>query len=262
MADLGRWLVVREGPAAIRVRLFCFPYAGGGASLFFGWPASLPPGVELTAAQLPGREERTAEPPIDDWRMLARPLADAIEPLVRTRPYALFGHSLGATLAFEVARHMRDRRLPEPAALVVSGRQGPQSGVEDKPIHHLPDDEFVDRLRQLNATPKSLLDNPELMELVLPRLRADFAAAETYRYRPGTRLECPIVAFGGTRDPDIDRKALVSWRLETRGGFNLRLFEGDHFFIHSAQEDVLASLSALLDSILKASPGDPVAHRA
>ncbi len=250
-ADPSRWLVVRRRPATTRLRLFCFPYAGGGASLYHDWPSSLPAGTELNAVQLPGREDRITEPPIDDVDDLVAALARVIAPLTRSQPYALFGHSLGAVLAFELARRFQSRRLPPPVVLIVSGREGPQSGLANEPIYDLPEAEFIAELRRLDATPEALLEHPELMELVLPRLRADFAAADRYRYRPGPKLDCPLIAFGGREDAEVEVAALKTWALETRAGFDCRLFDGDHFFIHSAADRVLASLNGILDAVAR-----------
>lgn len=245
VAAAGRAVDVRPG-ARTRLRLFCFPYAGGGAGAFRGWSAALPPEVEVCPVYLPGRERRFREPGHTRLEPLVEELHEALLPHCGL-PFACFGHSMGAVIAFELAR-LLERGGTTPAWLFVSGRRAPQCPPEREQIHALPDAEFVAKLRELEGTPEEILRDPEMMELVLPVLRTDFAISETYRYREGPPLACPVSALGGTRDAHVGRDDLLAWRDHTRGFFRLRLFPGGHFFLHALQADVLR---AVADDLLR-----------
>jgi medium-chain acyl-[acyl-carrier-protein] hydrolase len=145
-------------------------------------------------------------------------------------PYAFFGHSMGSLVAFELAREMRRRGLPGPELLMVSGHRAPQRPDPEPPIHGLPEHEFLEEIRQLNGTPEAVLKNPELLQLVIPVLRADFEVCETYAYEEETPLACPIAAFGGTEDADVPREDVAAWSHQTTGPFTLRMFPGGHFY--------------------------------
>jgi medium-chain acyl-[acyl-carrier-protein] hydrolase len=240
------WIDYRREIPRAADRLFCFPYAGGGASIFVPWIDALAPEVEVCPVQLPGRETRFSEPLLKDLDTAADLAAKAIEPWCGER-YAFFGHSLGAILAYEVAQRLRKMRAPEPERLIVSARRGalvPHNGCVSG---HLPDDEFKARLMKLNGTPREVLENPDLVELLLPRVRQDFLLDETYLPRPGyDPLDCPISAFGGSEDVDVPEAAIRAWSAQTRNAFNLTVFQGgDHFFIQSHR-------AALLDGIRRA----------
>ncbi|HVF60151.1 MAG TPA: thioesterase domain-containing protein [Thermoanaerobaculia bacterium] len=241
------WLAYREIDPRARLRLFCFPYAGGGASAYRAWGAALPTGIEVCPVQLPGREGRLREPPFTRMGPLVEALAGAL-PLADL-PFAFFGHSLGALVAYELARALRRRGGPEPLALLLAGRRGPRRPPREEPIHELPDAEFMARLRELNGTPEEVLEHGELMALLLPLLRADFALHETWELRPEEPLAIGVSAFGGLADPEVTREDLEDWRGETRGRFRLRMLPGDHFFLHSERalltEAVARDLSEL-----------------
>ncbi len=195
-----RWLAYRRPRPGAEVRLFCFPHAGGGASLFHGWADRLPPAVEVCPVQLPGRETRFGEPPINRLGPLVGALAEALLPHL-DRPFAFFGHSLGALIGFELARRLRRERGLEPVHLFASACAAPQRWGCVRPIHALPDAAFRKELRRLRGTAPAVLDNEELMEILLPALRADFALCETYAYGEDDPLSCPVTAVGGLRDP-------------------------------------------------------------
>jgi medium-chain acyl-[acyl-carrier-protein] hydrolase len=251
-ADL-RWLAYREVNPRARLRLFCLPYAGGGASVFRGWAAALPADVEVCPVQLPGRESRLREPPFERARPLVEALAGALEPHLGM-PFALFGHSMGAMLCFELARELRRRQWPPPLHLFVSGRRAPQLPAREAPIHDLPEPEFLARLRELNGTPEEVLGHAELMRLLIPVLRADFAVNETYVFTPGEPLDLGISAFGGLGDPEVSRDELEAWREQARGAFRLRLLPGDHFFLHGARDLITESVARDLAELGRAAP--------
>lgn len=154
------------------------------------------------------------------------------------KPFAIFGHSMGALIAYETVRTLRKLHGPMPVHLLVSGCFAPQL-PDPCYIHHLPQEEFVRELRRLNGMPKEILENQELMELVLPSLRADFTATETYVYNDEPPLSCSISVLGGWRDPLTTRESLEAWRIHTTGYFSMRMLPGDHFFIHSMQRLLL-----------------------
>lgn len=224
-----------------RARLFCFPYAGGSDVVFREWPRHLAPDVEVHAALLPGRSSRITAPPLTRISAVAERLAGAIRPLL-DRPFAFYGHSMGAFIAFEVARRLRREAGVEPAHLFVAGCRAPQIPDPDPLVHGLPDDEFVAHLRRLNGTPAEVFEHPELMRLMLPLLRADFEAVETYAYEAGEPLACRVSACGGLRDTSITREQLDGWRERTTGDFVLRMFDGDHFFLHQSAPQLLRTL--------------------
>jgi medium-chain acyl-[acyl-carrier-protein] hydrolase len=240
------WLVpTRPNPSAA-LRLFCFPYAGGGASVYAPWSKALPATVEVVSVQLPGREGRFHEPPLTNLPEVmdgvARAIGDNLD-----KPYMLFGHSLGALIAFELARRFVAHARPLPVALVVSGKRAPHTPSRRRPFARLPDAEFIREIAAYKGTPASILENAELMELILPRLRADATLFDDYQYRSSGPLPCPIVAFGGTEDAHINHTELLAWG-ELTNTFSYRTFEGDHFFIHSNHDEVSRALSEVIDS--------------
>jgi medium-chain acyl-[acyl-carrier-protein] hydrolase len=244
------WITYAQPNPRARLRLFCLPYAGGGATIFRTWPDALPPEVAIFPVQLPGRENRLREPPFTGMLPLVQTLAQVLRPYL-TMPFALFGHSMGALMSFELARQLRRAQHPLPRHVFVSGFRAPQLPDPDPPIHALPEAEFIAELRRLNGTPEEVLQNAELMQLVLPALRADFAILETYAYAREAPLECPITVFGGLDDDEMPAEQLAAWREQTRGAFRLHLFPGDHFFIHSARTALLETLSQELAQLLR-----------
>jgi surfactin synthase thioesterase subunit len=217
-------------------RLFCFPYAGGGASIFRLWQERLPSDIEVCAIQLPGREDRLRETPFDRLSSLIDELADVLYPYMDL-PFAFFGHSLGSLISFELTRRLRRQKAPCPLQLFVSGCRAPQIPNPDPPIHQLPDAEFIEELGRFNGTPQAVLDNPELMEVFLPLLRSDIGLWETYVYDREAPLDCPITAFGGLEDEEVSREELAAWCDQTRSRFNMQMFSGDHFYLNGKESN-------------------------
>lgn len=243
------WVVrFRPDPSA-RLRLFCFPYAGGGAAAYRQWPGGLPAHVEAYAVQLPGREARLAEPPFRRLVDLIPPLARLLLPYLDV-PVAFFGHSMGALVAFELARHLRRAHGASLSHLFVSALRAPHRSGTPPPLHDLPDSTLVERVRaRWDGIPAAVLDEPELLDLVLPTLRADLSIVETYGYTADEPLDCPISCFGGLGDLTVKKEDLASWCELTRGAFRLRMFPGGHFFLRDVQG---ALLSALAEDLMPA----------
>lgn len=230
------------------MRLFCFPYAGGGVSAFRQWGASLPDGVEPWAVQLPGREDRMGTPPLDRMGDVLNALVPEIIPCL-DRPFAFFGHSMGALVAWSLACSLQRMEAGSPARLFVSGCTPPQVRDETATqFHTAPDDELIERLRSWRATPEAVLADAELMNLLLPVIRADLAVVETYRFRAGPLLNCPVSAFGGTEDEPVGNASLPRWGELTAAGFDLRMFDGDHFFLHSARSAVIEEIAGRISA--------------
>jgi medium-chain acyl-[acyl-carrier-protein] hydrolase len=237
------WLAYRRpSAAAAALRLFCFPYAGGGASVYQRWTETLPPSIEVCPVQLPGRERRIGEPAFTSVDAMVRAMVPALRPFMDL-PFALFGHSMGALVAYEAARALRGAGA-EPVRLFVSGRRAPVVPDPAPPLHALPDAAFADELRRLGGTPEELLANREIMEMLLPTLRADMAVCETYRHLPAAPLACPVSALGGVDDPELGTAELDPWGRETAGAFTRRLFPGGHFFVNTARAQVLRAVAA------------------
>jgi medium-chain acyl-[acyl-carrier-protein] hydrolase len=241
MTDVDRWLVRTRPVAWPRLRLVCFPYAGGSASLFRTWPAALPADVEVVAVQPPGRENRIDEPLLTEMSDMVAAVATAVEDLLDV-PYAMFGHSLGAIVGFELARFLRRAGRPSPAHLFVAARPAPQIGLRDRGLHRLPDREFLAKVRELNGTDEELFRHPDLLELLTPMLRADFAVSDSHRHRPEPPLSCPVTAYFGGSDLGSGSAQMAGWGQHTTAAFALRRMPGDHFFIHSYRDQLLADL--------------------
>lgn len=242
-ADL--WLAKSPPAPDARVRLFCFPYAGGSASTFREWPKALSPGVEVRAVQVPGRGPRLHEPPFRD----VYALVEAFLPVMARyldKPFAFFGHSMGGAIAFELSRRLRRACGVEPRHLFISARRAPHLELKGPVIYNLPELEFREELRQLGGTPAEVLEHPELMEMIVPLLRADISLSQTYKCDTRHSLTCPMTIFGGLRDEYDELEGLAVWREHTVGPFNLKMFEGDHFFINTAQRSILDAVETAL----------------
>lgn len=225
------------------IKLFCFPYAGGSSAFFHAWGRRLPTFVEAHVALLPGRGSRLAEAPFSRLSETVEAVAAQIVAHL-DRPFAFFGHSMGAMISFELARCLRRERGLEPAHLFVSGSRAPQLPDKTRHLYDLPDAELIEELRRLDGTPGEVLEHPELMQLMLPLLRADFAASQTHVYTDEPPLGCPITVFGGADDEETPPAELGPWREQTTSpAFNLRVFPGGHFFIHTAQDEVLEMIA-------------------
>ena len=231
------------------LNLFCFSHAGGAASAFRLWPAGLPSWVDVWAVQLPGRGNRRREPLIRTIPALVEAFIPTLSPHLR-RPFAFFGHSMGAVLASEIARALAEREAVAPCHLFVSSRRPPHMPASETSLHTLPDNELIREVDQrYGGVPSELMHSPDLLPLLVPVLRADIAALETFRARKFDALPCPISAFGGAQDPLVPRNHLEAWRDQTEGPFRVRMFTGGHFYINSQRDALLADITATLAPI-------------
>ncbi|KIG14493.1 Thioesterase type II [Enhygromyxa salina] len=232
----------------------CFHHAGGSPSSFRPWLNDLPVHIELLAVRLAGREARLRQTPVNSVAEVVQPLAEALAPLLQASAagsaprFAIFGHSMGALLGFELARELRRRSLPRPELLVASGRNGPGAGRKLE-LHKLGDRQLIDEVQRIyGGIPQAILDEPELLALTLPVLRADLTINETHALTDEAPLDTPIHAYAGLDDPRVGKAGLERWAAFTSAGFESAQFEGDHFYLAPApgMRWVLEKLSAAL----------------
>ncbi|MCI0392398.1 MAG: thioesterase domain-containing protein [Acidobacteria bacterium] len=237
-----KWILFPRPNPAAALRLFCFHYAGGSAQVFHGWPDRLPPSVEMGAIQLPGRGHRLGEPHVKRLVPLCHIAAQELLPYL-DKPFVFFGHSLGALLCFETARILRREKRRQPAHLFVSATEAPHRRTREEPLSGLPKSALVKKLREFNGTPMEVLQNDELLDLMLPTIRADFELSETYEYHPESPLECPMTIYGGLGDHEVEAERLAAWSEMTVGACEFRMFPGDHFYIHSSRSIFLRTFA-------------------
>jgi surfactin synthase thioesterase subunit len=224
-------------------RLVCFPHAGGSASFYFPVSRAMSPGADVLAIQYPGRQDRRGEPCADSIPALADALVSEVRPWF-DRPVTFFGHSMGASLAFELASRL-EAEGHVLHGLFASGRRAP-STVRDERVHLLDDDGLIADITRLSGTDTQVLGDPEILRMILPSVRADYRAAETYRWTPGPRLSCPVFALTGDADPQVTLEEARAWGEHTSGGFTLKTFPGGHFFLNAQAAQVMASITAHL----------------
>lgn len=227
------------------MRLFCFPYAGGSEIAYRTWQQNLPEAIEVLPIQLPGRGPRMREPALTRLAPLAQALAQSLRPEMDL-PFALFGHSMGGLIAFELARQLRREGGPLPVHLFISAKCCPKD-ADDLWAGELPDSELIQILRRFEGTPKEVLENEELMQLLLPVIRADMELCNAYVCDPEPPLPCPITAFGGLQDQRSGRKCLEGWKEYTTGRFTLRMFPAGHFFLQTWERSILEAISRELE---------------
>jgi medium-chain acyl-[acyl-carrier-protein] hydrolase len=225
-----------------KIRLFCFPYSGGAASAYRDWQRSLPAEFDVRPVQLPGRENRLLEDPISDLDKLLESLATSLRPAL-IAPFAFFGHSMGAVISWELARLLRHCYGVTPVHMFVSGC--PALPYVDRRDHaDLPDAELTAHLRALGGTPEEVLRDSEMMELLLPSIRADFTLLSNYKYQPGELLDCPVTVLAGDRDLSCPIEYLYEWSKLTSADCHVRILSGGHFFLHEVQDDLLSEIVA------------------
>lgn len=224
------WVAYYRPRPAPRLRLFCLPFAGGGASSYRAWSNELPPDIEVVPVQPPGREDRYREESLRHMDDLVDRLIKALLPFMSDLPFAFFGHSMGAIVALEVTRRLARTKGPVPCHIIVSGRTAPHLPLRRRPVFNLSRKEIEQWLRELDGTPEVVLSSTEMMDMVLPALRGDLEIDDTYRTTAKPVVECPLTVVGGLRDKEAPPDDLTAWSLYTSGSFALHLVDGDHFF--------------------------------
>jgi surfactin synthase thioesterase subunit len=240
---MSQWWYRPKVAATPRLRLFCFPYAGGWPSVYRSWAERLPADIELVAIRTPGRESRFAESPYTDWRALATDTAQALGPLFDA-PFVFFGHSFGGMLAYEVASVLRDREKAMMRTLIVSGCRNPSVRPQTRAPFDAPSNALWAWLADIDGTPAEVLENQQLRALAEPSLRADLKLADTWT-SVAPVVERPIVTFGGSDDRIVSRGQIEGWRNFTAGAYRHVQFAGGHFFIHSLEAQVVAEVSSI-----------------
>ncbi len=239
------WITCPTPNPAAPLRLFCLPFAGGGASIFRAWGRALSPAIEVCPIQLPGRENRFREPAHTDVLPLAEILASQIQ-LYADKPFVLFGHSMGALLAFELTKILQRQNAPLPLMLFLSAHRAAHLPPRRTPMHALPDEEFIEKLRRFGGFPDEILEHQELLDFLLPTLRADLTLCDSYRYVPDASLNCPLQLYAGRQDTEVSPEEIEAWNEHTTQAASLHVFPGGHFFLRSDAD-------ALMQAIAKAS---------
>lgn len=236
------WLICPQPNPQAQLSLLCCHPAGSGASIFRSWVNYMHPDIELCALQLPGRESRIREPLITQLPPLIETLTHVLSSHLASRPFAFFGHSLGALICFALARQLRSQQLPEPIHLFLSSRKPPDRRV-NYCLHQQPDRILIEKLRNFAGTPEPVLQNPELMELFLRIFRADLTLNETYSCSPEPPFNYPITVFGGLEDNSVSEAQLSQWQIHTSHDFRLQMFPGSHMFFLKQPQGLASSIS-------------------
>lgn len=261
MNRVGRSWLQRAGVLQdVSQTLCCLPFAGGSASAYHPWRRCLPADWELVAVQLPGRQESYGVPPLRALSPLVAELTNQLGDLLARGTYVLFGHSMGALLAFETTRELRRRGLQPPVLLAVSGARAPHRRTTGTAHHQMSDDELVTAIRSLGNLPPELADDREFLDFFLPTVRADFEVAETYQYVPEEPLDIPLLVFGGTEDRLTPPDELCRWSEASIAEVAVRTFPGDHFFLNDHYESIVIDIVArgsAADTPSMLSPGHP-----
>lgn len=252
-AEAAIWLKNYSSTTQARLRLLCLPYVGAGASAYRTWARALPPDIELYALQLPGREARRREEPYTQLEPLIKTLTQIIASLPPL-PLALFGHSLGAIIGFELARNLRRQHGINPIHMFVAGQAAPQIQPSEQKIHLLPDEEFIQRLREYNGTSEEVLQHMEILQMLLPVMRADFALCENYTYYSDTPLNCPISIFCGSEDNQVSEEDLLAWSSQSAYPVKFHKLKGDHFFMRQEHEELLTTIAQDMNAHLQDMP--------
>ncbi len=243
------WLVKSTLKRNPKLKLLCLPFAGGSSVAYREWGRMLPDSVEVLALEIPGRGQRLMEPLVTHLPDLVRQIAENIQDEL-DRPYAFFGHSMGAMLAWELSHHLAARYNSEPSFLFLSGRGAPHLNDREEPIHQLSDELFREKIRSFEGTPPEILQHKELMELLLPIIRADFKMVETYEHKNRPPLNIPITILGGLEDESTPREHLDAWQGYTTASFSVRMFPGGHFFLQKQTARILELIMRDLNGIM------------
>ena len=245
------WVTIPKPRSQTALRLFCLPYAGGSTATYYPWADELSSQIEVCPIQLPGRGHRLREQPFAELPSLVSVLADVLYPYI-DRPFAIFGHSMGSFIAFELAQRLRSQYASQPVALFVSGRRPVHLPERYKHIRELPEQEFLQALHRRYGMLEHVLKNKDLTDVFSPILRADFSICETYQYSTDEPFSCPIFAYGGISDRDVQAQELADWRRYTKNIFKMHMVPGGHFFIETHQSSFFNAFRgdlAMLNSV-------------
>jgi pyochelin biosynthetic protein PchC len=239
------WIERFHPSPSAETRLVCFPYAGGSASFYFPMSQALSPTVDVLAVQYPGRQDRYSEPALTDLSALADGIASALGDWT-DRPLSFFGHSMGSLVAFEVASLLQERGVKLSALFASGGR--PPHLWHDRGMYKRSDNALIAELKELGGTDSSALGNDEILRMVLPALRSDYQAIETYRYRSSPKLTCPILALVGDSDPQVAADEVREWGKHTSAGLDLQVLPGGHFYLINQQTAILSAIRERITS--------------
>ena len=243
--DESVWFPFGKPSLRARQTIFCIPFAGGSAAVYRPLAELMPPDIEVCPIELPGRATRIREQPFTHATLLATAIAQALRPFVH-RPYSIFGYSLGALMALEVARQIRREQRPLPEHLFVAARHAAHLPSPHPTRYKRTDAELIEELRHLGGTPAEVLANQDLLQFLLPFLRADFTLDDTYEHQNEPALCCPLTAFGGLEDPGVSRPSLEAWRVHSTGVCRAYLYPGGHFFIPEAWPRIAEAICSAL----------------
>ena len=252
MIENNNWFLTLRPKQNAKIKLFCFHYAGGGASIFRSWTNNVIESAEVIAVQLPGREDRYNEALLTDIEKIIEKLCTYFEKqcIRQSQPFVFFGHSLGALVAFELIRKLRRNKLVLPNHLIVSGSKSPQI-TNNKPLKYLlPDEQFIVELSKYNGIPEEVLNNKELIKMCLPIIKADFTIIETYKYKTEVALTCPITTLGGLNDHTVNREHILAWKAQTNSLFRSHFLPGDHFFVKDSYKQVIQLINSVLNGVI------------
>jgi surfactin synthase thioesterase subunit len=245
MHNKNKWFIIPKPKPNADLKLICFPYAGGGGSVFTSWSKYLPDNIELVIVQAPGKGSHIADTPYDSMEVLIHNLLKEV--LVHfKKPYILFGHSLGSRIAFELMNEAYRLYNTLPLHFIASGSSSPHKKLRNKPIYNLPTEDFIQELKKLNGTPKEVLENRELMDCLLPVIRADFKISDEYLYQGRADFRCPVSVLTGENDLGIPLESAKSWGDFFTQEINVHIIPGDHFFINSHREIVLEKINSII----------------
>lgn len=242
------WLDCSSASNSVQSRLFCMPSVGEDGAVFRSWSSEVPPVTEVCAVQLPGRGKRMREPLVRRMDALIPSLVDALRDRLDL-PFAIFGHGLGALIAFELARALRRMSLPQPARLFLSGHRAPNLPSRFEDIHGMEESAFREELRRRTDVPAEVLEHEELMALVSPMLRADFEVEETYTFSAEDPIDVPFTIIGGIADETVNESERQAWREHTRAAFRVEMLPGDRFYPRAQREQLLRTISRELQQL-------------
>lgn len=245
-----KWVVIRQPKPTAKLKLICFPYAGGDASVFSSWADKVHPAVEVLAIQAPGRSNRLSEPALRSIDQITESLCSELLPFL-DRSYAVLGHSLGARIAYEFVHKTRLKGLRQPVYYIGSGSKAPHVPSREGIRYDLPDNEFIEAIKDLGGTPKAVIENKELMDLVLPTLKADFFLVDTYRAIQRLPLDIPASIFNGLKDYDLDEDFNAQWQTHFSEVLEFKTFDSGHFFINDMREEYLLALNNCLTNVVE-----------